>query len=159
LTVTLTDDDGGSDSADAGVIVTGTAATTEGSGWWKHQYSGVGRPHVDAATAAGYLEIVNAVSNVFSESVLAATPGDVHGILSPSGGDRRARATAALMVAWLALAGGAVAWDATVPLPGGSGVGFLDLLFAAEAAILNPASSDTALLGVEQSLERVRHAA
>ena len=37
LSVTLTDDDGGSDSAGGNVIVTGVAGRTEGSGWWKHQ--------------------------------------------------------------------------------------------------------------------------
>jgi murein DD-endopeptidase MepM/ murein hydrolase activator NlpD len=65
LTVTLTDDDGGSDSDGGNVIVTGIASTTEASGWWKHQYSGSGSPQIDAATAAGYLEIVNAFSSVF----------------------------------------------------------------------------------------------
>jgi hypothetical protein len=158
LAVTLSDDDGGADSGDAGVVVTGTATTTEGSGWWKHQYSGAGNPHVDPATASGYLEIVNAVSSVFSEAVAATTDADAHAVLSPSGGDRRARATAALLVAWLQFASGAVAWDATVPLPGGPAVAFLDLMSAAEATILDAGTSAGELLALEQDLDRVRHA-
>ena len=137
---------------------TGTASTTEGSGWWKHQYSGSGTPHIDAAVAAGYLEIVNAVSSVFSEQVVAATSDDVHAILSPTAGDRRARAIAELMIAWLQFASGAVEHDNTVPLSGQDSIAFLDLMFQAEATILNPAASDAQLHDVEQRLARVRHA-
>jgi hypothetical protein len=158
LTVALSDDDGGSDEEGGSVIVTGTAEDTEGSGWWKHQYSGNGSPHIDADTAAAYLAIVNAVSGVFSESVTAATSADVHAILSPSGGDRRARARAELMVAWLQFASGAVAWDATVPLGGNATMGFLALMSQAEATITNMAASNADLLAVEQRLQRVRHA-
>ena len=39
-------------------IVTGTADDAESSGWWKHQYSGSGSPHIDADTAQAYLDIV-----------------------------------------------------------------------------------------------------
>lgn len=158
LSVTLIDDDGGTDSADGGVVVTGTAARTEGSGWWKQQFSGAGQQHIDADIAAGYLEVVDAVSSVFSESIVAATAGDVHAILSPPGGDRRARAASALMTAWLHFASGGVAWDDAVPLGGGSSVGFLDLMFAAEGTILDPGASDEALLSVEHDLNSTRHA-
>jgi murein DD-endopeptidase MepM/ murein hydrolase activator NlpD len=158
LTVTLTDDDGGSDSDGGNVIVTGSAETTAGSGWWKHQYSGNGSPHIDPAIAAGYLAIVNAVSSVFSEQVTAATAEDVHAILSPTGGDRRARAIAELMIAWLQFASGAVEHDNTVPLGGQDSIAFLDLMFQAEAAILNPATSNAQLHAVELLLARVRHA-
>jgi hypothetical protein len=40
------------------------------------------------------------------------------------------------MDAWLQFASGAVEWNATVPLGGGATIDFLDLMFAAEAAIL-----------------------
>ena len=158
LAVTVTDDDGGEGTADANVVVTGTAATTEGSGWWKHQYSGGGSPHIGAAEAAGYLEIVNAVSSVFSESVSAATSAEAHAILSPAGDDPAGRARAELMVAWLQFASGAVKWDATVPLNGGATVGFLDLLFEAETVVLDVNATHAELLAIEQQLARVRHA-
>ena len=158
LTVTLTDDDGGSDEGSGNVIVVGTADTTEGSGWWKHQYSGSGSPHIDAALAAGYLEIVNAVSSVFSEHVVAATAEDVHAILSPTGGDHRAHARAELMIAWLQFASGAVPWNATVPLGGQDSMACLDLMFQAETVILNAAATSAELLDITQLLSRVRHA-
>jgi murein DD-endopeptidase MepM/ murein hydrolase activator NlpD len=158
LTVTLTDDDGGSDDGGGNVLVTGGATATAGSGWWKHQYSGNGNPHIEAAVAAGYLEIVNAVSSVFSEQVIAATSADVFAILSPHGGDRRAQATAELMIAWLQFASGAVDHDYTVPLGGQATMGFLDLMFQAEATIANPAATNAQLHAVTQLLARVRHA-
>jgi murein DD-endopeptidase MepM/ murein hydrolase activator NlpD len=158
LEITLTDDDGGAGNVSGGAIVTGTADSTEGAGWWQHQYSGEGASHIDAATALGYLSIVNAVSSVFSESVTAATPEDVHAILSPVGADRRVHARAALMVAWLEFASGAVAWDAAVPIGGGATMQFLELMFQSEAVILNAAATDAELLAVEQLLDKVRHA-
>jgi murein DD-endopeptidase MepM/ murein hydrolase activator NlpD len=159
LAVVLSDDDGGTDNADSGVIVVGNAETTEGQGWWKHQYSGTGVPHIDAATADGYVEIVNAVSSVFSESVLLGNAADTHAVLSPTGDDRRARATSELLQAWLQFASGAVSWDATVELAGGGGtIDFLDLMFAAEAAVLDGNATDAELHDVQQALARVFHA-
>jgi hypothetical protein len=158
LTVTLQDDDGGSDSDGGNVIVTGIAGSTEGSGWWKHQYSGNGSPQIDASTLAGYLEIVNAVSSVFSENISAATSSHVDAILSPPGGDGRARARAELMVAWLQFASGAVHWNASVPLGGGATTQFLPVMFDAEAMILNPGATNAQLQDVEQRLLKVRHA-
>ena len=158
LTLTLTDDDGGSDASSSNVVVTGTADKTEGSGWWKHQYSGKGTPHIEPATAAAYGEIVSAVSSVFSEDTSAASSAEIHAILSPTGNDPRGRATAELMVAWLQFASGAVSWDATVPLAGGASMPFLDLMFAAEEVILDPTATKAELQEIERLLARVRHA-
>ena len=157
VTLTLSDDDGGSDLADADVIVTGTAEDTESTGWWKHQYSGNGAPHIDQSTAAAYLAIVDAVSSVFSEEVASTTSAEAHAVLSPTGGDRRAHATAALLVAWLQFASGAVAHDALVPLPGGDTLDFLALMFSAEETILDPTSTAAELLDLEHDLARVLH--
>ena len=154
LGLVLSDDDGGSDVAGVGVIVTGAADSTEGTGWWKHQYSGIGSPQIDTATAEGYREIVNAVSSVFSETHAVNTMADVHAVLSPVGEDRRVHARAELMAAWLQFASGAVAWDATIQLNGGP-VAFLQLMSTAEAVINNPASTDAELLAVELDLQRL----
>jgi murein DD-endopeptidase MepM/ murein hydrolase activator NlpD len=158
LTVTVTDDDGGSADDGGSVLAVGNADRTEGDGWWKHQYSGDGEAQLDAATAEAYLEIVNAVSSVFSETVNASTAADAYAVLSPTPNDKRGRAIAALMDAWLQFASGAVEWDATVPIGGGTTIAFLDLMFAAEATILNPASTDAQLLAMEQRLAKVRQA-
>lgn len=158
LALTLSDDDGGSDVVDAGVIVTGTADDARSNGWWKHQYSGAGTPHVDAATGQAYLDIVDAVSSVFAEQTDASTPAAAHAVLSPSGGaDARERATADLLRAWLHFASGAVAYDAVVPLDSGD-AGFLDLMFAAEELILDPSATRAKLKEMERDLQRTMHA-
>jgi hypothetical protein len=158
LGLVLTDDDGGSDDDSAGVIVTGTSDATKGSGWWKHQYSGNGSPQLDPALADAYLEIVNAVSSVFSEETALSTLADAHAVLSP-GGDKRARAQSELLQAWLEFASGAVSWDATVTLKGGGGtIDYLDLMFAAEATILDPTATNGELQAVEKQLAAVRKA-
>lgn len=155
---TVTDDDGGFASADANVIVVGDAESTQDGGWWKHQYSGSGAPHIDEATALAYLDIVDVVSSVFSEQTIAADADDVHDILSPGGGDSVAKAEAELMLAWLHFASGAVAHDATVTLKGGASIGFLDLMFEAEAIILDGSATKGELKDVELRLSKVRHA-
>ena len=158
IDVTVTDDDGGSDSENLGKIVTGDAETTEGNGWWRHQYSGGGNPHVDDAVLEGYLDIVNAVSSVFSEATAVASLDDVQTVLSPVGPDRRVHAEADLMAAWLHFASGAVAWDASVPLEGGGTMSYLDLMQQVETTILNGGASDAELLEAELLARRVRHA-
>jgi hypothetical protein len=158
LSLTLSDDDGGSDDAEAGVIVTGNATKTQGQGWWKKQYSGNGKPDITPATAAAYLEIANAVSSVFSEQVTCLTPADVQAVLTPDPNDWRGKATAQLLLAWLDFASGSVSWDATVPVGGNETVDFLDLMFEAESTILNPAATGNQLKDVEQKLAKVRQA-
>lgn len=154
LSVTLADDDGGSDNASANVIVTGNATRTEGQGWWKHQYSGKGKPHIPHATAQAYLNIVNAVSSIFSETTSATTFSQVHAILQPTGNNRRARARAELMLAWLQFASGAVEHNATIQLSSGP-VDFLTLMTQSEAAIANPATTDSQLHAIEKDLAKV----
>lgn len=158
VSLSLSDDDGAGAVAMAGVIVTGLAQTTNGQGWWKHQYSGNGSPHIPAETAEAYAQIVAAVSSVFSELVPLSTAEDVHAVLSPTGGDARGRAESELLQAWLHFASGAVSWDATVPLAGKSSVAFLDLMFAAEGTISDPGATDAALGDAQRDLARVRHA-
>lgn len=158
LAVTLADDDGGIAANDAGVIVTGTADSTEGTGWWKHQFGGNGSPQLDTALLDGYLDAVNAASSVFSEDAPALTHDDIHEILSPTAGDRRAHARAALIGAWLHFVSGAVAWDATVPLGGGESVVFLTLMFEGEEVVLDPDATNAELGEVERRLTKVRHA-
>jgi hypothetical protein len=156
--VTVADDDGGSDAEELGKIVTGDADDTQGNGWWNHQYSGDGNPHLGDPVLAGYLDIVNAVSSVFSEATPVATLGDVHMVLSPTGSDRRVHAEADLMAAWLQFASGAVSWDASVPLGGGASMPFLDLMQQVETTILDGSATDAELLEAEHLAKQVRHA-
>ncbi len=158
LGFTVTDDDGGTAGAEAAVVITGTADATMGSGWWKHQLSGNGSPHIDDATLAGYLEVVEAVSGVFSEVSAAGTSEEAHALLSTGGGDARDRATAQLLLAWLQFASGAVSYDAAVPLGGGTSIDFLELMFTAEATIVDPAATNQELTAIRINLASVRHA-
>ncbi len=153
LGLDLSDDDNGLAMTAADVIVTGTADQTQGLGWWKHQYSGNGAAHIDAATAAGYLDIVNAVSGVFSETTAVTSFTDLHQVLSPKGGDKRAAARAELMLAWLQFASGAVLWNAPV-----DGITYLELMFLAEAIITDPGASNASLQSIQQRLAKTRHA-
>jgi hypothetical protein len=56
------------------------------------------------------------------------------------------------------LVGGAVHWNASVPLGGGAAAKFLTVMFDAESTILNPGATDAQLRDVEQRLLKVRHA-
>lgn len=158
LAVTLTDDDGGATDASVGVIVTGNADSTQGTGWWKHQFGGNGSPQLDPDLLDGYLAGVNAVSSVFSEDTSALTHDDVHELLAPSAGDRRAHAVSALMVAWLQFVSGAVDWNATIPVAEGESIEFLALMFESEETILDPSATDAELGEVERRLAKVRQA-
>ena len=52
----------------------------------------------------------------------------------------------------------AVAWDATVPTGGGASVGFLELMFSAEATILDGTATNKQLIIIEQALAKVQQA-
>lgn len=158
VSLSLADDDGGSTAAAAEVVVTGTASSTFGAGWWMHQYSGAGSPHIDQDLAQAYLDVVAAVSSVFSEVRPLSTPAMAHDVLSPPDEDPRAQAEAELLNAWLHFASGAVGWDAVVTVPGGGDVALLDLIGAAEETILDPLASDAELREVAQHLRAVLHA-
>ena len=61
------------------------------------------------------------------------------------------------MAAWLQFASGAIAWDAPIQLNNRS-VGFLELMYAAEAILNNPAATDAELPAMELDLARVHPA-
>ena len=155
ISITLTDDDGGSVGGELEIIVTGNADTTKSTGWWKHQYNSNGASQLDDATLGAYLEIVNAVSSVFSESVSVTTLGEAAALLSETGQDARTRATVDLMAAWLHFASGAVAVDAEVPLKGGESIVFLSAMFEIEETILDLGASKAELKAAEDLARRV----
>ncbi|WP_194408861.1 M23 family metallopeptidase [Microbacterium cremeum] len=157
LTVAVADDDGGTTDASAGVIATGTADTAFGQGWWMHQFSGTGRPHVDPPVAAGYLGTVAAVSGVFGETYSAGTPAEAADLLAPPHDGWEDRAVAGLLTAWLHFAGGAVSWDAEITVDGVP-IAYLDLMEDAEQAIASPTTTDDQLRRLVQDLAAVRHA-
>lgn len=158
VAVTVADDEGAAADASAGVIATGTADAAYGQGWWRHQFSGSGRPHVDPAVAAGYLGVVAAVSGVFDETHAAGTPAEAAAVLASPHDGWEQRAVAELLAAWLHFAGGGVSYDAEITVDGVP-VAFLDLMGGAEQAISSPTTTDDELRRVVHDLSRVRHAA
>lgn len=158
IDVTVDDDDGANDSESFPVIVTGTAEMTEGMGWWHHHYSGNGMQQMDETTLQAYLDIVNAVSSVFSESTSLANSADAVAVLTQGGSDPLDRALTDLLTAWLHFASGAVAVDAEVQLMGLETLPFLAAMFEIEAIVSNPAATRSELQYAEDLARRVRHA-
>ena len=156
--VTVTDDDDGSADDGAAKIFVGDETRTASSGYWKHQYRGNGAMLEDPSVLQGYLDIVDYVSGVFSEDASALTPQEAYEVLSPFGGDRRAKATAGLLEAWLNFASGSVAWDATVPLAGGEDAPLLTVMAQIEAVVADPSATNKQLIDAAQLAQRVRQA-
>lgn len=114
VTLELTDDDGGADTASLVKLVTGDRACTRSQGFWKHQASDKGRQHVDDTTLARYLSVTDVGSSVFSELVAAATIEQAEDVLWPQGPSMRDKAEAQLLAAWLNVSSGAIGWNEDV---------------------------------------------
>lgn len=156
--VVVTDDDGAVRDASAAVIVTGVADAAYGPAWWTHEFAGAQGSLVPPATAAAYLDVVAAASRVFSEREPVATPAQALAVLAGGQDGERAAARSELLCAWLHLASGAIAWDATVTPSSGAQVGYLDLMADAEEAIADPSTDDEELRAVREDLSRLRGA-
>ncbi len=123
LEVTVTDDDGGSNSVTFTKVVTNNETDAKTLGFWRHQFRDKGHHQVDDTTLDSYLDIVNFASAVFSEDVVLATFDDAQDVLQPGGADvgdphpsnMKGKATGQSLAAWLNFASGAVGWDETVP--------------------------------------------
>ncbi|MFC1925996.1 PKD domain-containing protein, partial [Chloroflexota bacterium] len=145
VTVTVTDDDGGSDTASLTILVTDDYEYTKSQGFWSHQFSGKGNQHIDDATLLLYLDIVNYVSGVFSEDVAMNDLADAWNVMQPGGpevGDphnsnMKGKATKQGLAAWLNFAAGGVLWDEIVP----SGQPFNEAMAQVEGIRLNPDST------------------
>lgn len=174
--VSVTDDDGGTTDASAGVVATGTSTVAYGQGWWVRQlaasraqadggalepdldpaFDPALAPALDAATASAYLGVVAAVSEIFNESHVVNTRIQAHALLAPPLGSGKERATGALLTAWLNFASGAVPWNAEVPLASGATMPFLDLMESAERSIASPTTTQARFRDLVRDLARVR---
>jgi hypothetical protein len=139
-------------------VITGNADGTFGVGYWKHQYSGNGSPQIDPVWLDGYLEIVRFVSGVFDEDVSLADTADATDVLSPTGSNKRAVATADLLTAWLHFASGAVSWDAMVPVGGGEERPLLNVMNEIENIVSDPGATRADLIGASFLAQRVMQA-
>jgi hypothetical protein len=157
VSVQVVDDDGGSDSDSLSKLVTGDCECARTQGYWRHQFSGKGKQHIDNATLQAYLNIVGFASGVFSESVPASTLAQAKAIFLPGGdGDSgpsnmRGKANAQALAAWLNFASGAVGWNELVPVRLTEDGPTVTMTFSAamaqvEAILLNPSASHSELV-------------
>ena len=153
------DDDGGTDSDSTDVIIVGNAELIRSAGYWYHQYRGNGRIFFTAEELQCYLDIVNHLSALFSEAVDADSRPDAKAVLDPShsGGDIRVQLDRQLLALWLNFANGAIDYDTLVDtnFDDVPDTPLLDVLCAAEAARLNPATPASVLENWKNIVEAV----
>jgi len=102
---------------------------------------------------------VNHLSSLFSEAVDADSISDAKEVMDPahSNGDIRVQLDRQLLALWLNLANGAIEYDTLVDtdFDGVPDTQLLDVLCAAEAARLNPATPDSVLESWKDIVEGV----
>jgi hypothetical protein len=157
LDVTVTDDDLGSGSDSAVVLITGNATESKGHGWWLNQYRPNGKTF-DAATLQCYLDIVNYLSLVFSEGKDADSRADATLVLqNPAKSPADVIFDQHALGAWLNFANGSVKLDTPVDSVGGpaNDSTFGAVMFAAETIRMNPASTSAQIKAQKDIVERI----
>ena len=157
LDVTVTDDDLGSGSDSAVVLITGNATESKGHGWWLNQYRPKGKTF-DDATLQCYLDIVNYLSLVFSEGKDADSRADATLVLqNPAKSPADVIFDQHALGAWLNFANGSVKLDTPVDSVGGPAADstFGAVMFAAETIRMNPASTSAQIKAQKDIVERI----
>jgi len=156
---TATDDDGGDDTAEATVVVTGTSGRSRGAGYWLTLYRDNRSAPLGAATLDCYLAIASHMSAVFSERRGAATDVDAALVLQTNGsrGDIVQELDQQLLAVWLNFANGAFGWNTLVDTNGNRrpDTPFSDAVLAAEAVRLDPGASRKSLEAQKKRLEAI----
>ncbi|HKJ57145.1 MAG TPA: M36 family metallopeptidase [Nitriliruptoraceae bacterium] len=115
LTVTVADDDGGSDQDSAVVVVTGNAEVSKGHGWWLNVYRPKPpQPFTDAELAC-YLAIVNHFSLVFNG---LDRPAATVVLNNPAKKQAETQFDQQALAAWLNFANGSISLDTMVDVDG-----------------------------------------
>ncbi|MFN2470734.1 MAG: PKD domain-containing protein [Gaiellaceae bacterium] len=158
VTFAAADDDSGTASASVKLIVTGNATKPRSSGYWQHQYRA--KPPIDFTieTLECYLEIVNFVSNVFSETRPAATIPAAWEVLKMGGGTTaRDHLDRELMEALLNFANGGVKYNQLVDTNNDhtNDTPFLAVIVSAETVRNDPASTKKQLTQWRQILQQL----
>jgi hypothetical protein len=153
------DDDLGHGEDDTDVVIVGNAQLIRSAGYWYHQYRGNGRIFFTAEELQCYLDIVNHLSSLYSEAVDADSRLDARNVLNPahSGGNIRVQLDRQLLALWLNFANGAIDYDTLVDTDFDDvpDTPLLDVLCAAEAARLNPATPASVLENWKNIVEAV----
>jgi murein DD-endopeptidase MepM/ murein hydrolase activator NlpD len=160
ISLSATDDDGGSSQDDANVIITGNSGRARGVGYWLTQYRGNRSKDFDQATLGCFLSITEYMSAVFNE-VRAGTgsAAEAVDVLFVAGdmGDMSLLLDQQLLGVWLNFANGAFSWDDVVDTTG-DGVPDTTLsaaVSAAEATRLDAGATRDALEAQMKALEAI----
>ena len=158
LTATVTDDDGGSASDTAAVVITGNATVSKGHGWWLNQYRNKPPNNFTPAQLQCYLDITAHFSLVFNEHTNASTRAAATLVLnSPAKAPADVIFDQQALGAWLNFANGSVSLGTPVDSDGN---GTLDSTFGAvmlqaELVRTNPASTSAQIKAQKDIVERI----
>jgi subtilisin family serine protease len=132
------DDDAGSATDEANVLIVGNADERRSAGYWYQQFRRL--KDFSASELDCYLEMVNFASGVFSEETSLTTFAQAQTVLKGGGPVMEDIFDRQLLAAWLNFANGAVAWDALIDTNGDSAgdTAFSDVISGAEAVRLGP---------------------
>jgi Zn-dependent metalloprotease len=158
LDTTVTDDDLGSGSDSALVLITGNGTTSKGHGWWLNQYRVKKSNDFTPAQLQCYLDIVGALSLVFDEHKDASTRAAATLVLNnPAKSPADVIFDQQALGAWLNFANGSVKLSTPVDSDGN---GSLDSTFGAtmlhaETVRVNPASTSAQIKAQKDVVERI----
>ncbi|MEJ2569884.1 MAG: PKD domain-containing protein, partial [Anaerolineales bacterium] len=147
LTLTVSDDDGGTVTRKIKVFVLQGAPCAQGLGYWKHQLSPYNRRYnrnlFHSAKLKSYLGVINAYSSVFSEQISLKTLDRAYDVLRFKNSELRAKANAHLLTAWFNFAQGSLQWNQAIDWDGDgvSDGSFAELINYAESILLDPNAS------------------
>ena len=158
LEVKVTDDDGGSSTDSAVVLVTGNADTSKGHGWWLNQYRNKKPNDFTPAQLQCYLDITGYLSLVFDEGKDASTRAKAEKVLNaPAKSPADVIFDQQALGAWLNFANGSVTLSTPVDTDGNGSLDstFGDAMFAAETIRMNPASTSNQIKEQKDVVERI----
>ncbi len=158
LDVTVDDDDGGSATDSAVVLVTGNATNSKGHGWWLNQYRNKSPNDFTPAQLQCYLDIANYLSLVFSERTPASTRAQAAKVLNaPAKSPADVIFDQMALGAWLNFANGSVRLDSMVDTDGNGVVDatFGGAMLTAETIRVSPASTSAQIKAQKDIVERI----
>lgn len=159
IALTARDDDAGTDTETAKVVMIGNSGRARGSGYWQPQYRNGRASALGTATLQCYLDIAVHMSAVFGELRAAGTFSQAGAVLQPkkSDGSMTVELDQQLLAAWLNFADGAYGWDTLVDTnrDGVADTAFSTAVMAAEAVRLDAGATRAQLEAQMRRLESI----